>query len=92
MNTYSRGHLFFVTSSGIIRYWNPLYKSESTSQVAIHTIKYLELYKNVDDVFLFYDNMCNLGKKLIFNFSIHSSIIYSIFKLFFLEVFLNCTF
>ena len=58
---YSRGHLFYVSSGGIIRYWSPLYKSEGTAQVAIHTIKYLGLYlkefKNIDDVFLFYDNM-----------------------------------
>jgi len=64
MNTFSRGHLFFVTSGGIIRYWAPLYRSESTSQVAIHTIKYLELYireyKNIDDSFLFYDNMVKI--------------------------------
>ena len=66
MNTFSRGHLFFVSSGGIIRYYSPLYKSEGTAQVSIHTIKYLELYireyKNIDDVFLFYDNMCNLER------------------------------
>ena len=44
MNTFSRGHLFFVSSGGIIRYYSPLYKSEGTAQVFIHTIKYLELY------------------------------------------------
>ena len=64
MNTYSRGHLFFVTSGGIIRYWSPLYRSETTSQVSIPTIKYLELfireYKNIDDTFLFYDNMVGI--------------------------------
>ena len=38
MKTYSRGHLFYVTSRGIIRFWSPLYRSESTSQVAIPTI------------------------------------------------------
>ena len=61
MNTFSRGHLFFVSSGGFIRYYAPLYKSEGTAQVAIHTIKYLELYvreyENIDDAFLFYDNM-----------------------------------
>ena len=61
MNTFSRGHLFFVSSGGIIRYWQPLYKSEGTAQVSIHTIKYLELYmreyENIDNTFLFYDNM-----------------------------------
>ena len=55
MHNYSRGQLFYVTSGGFIRYWAPLYKSESTSQVAVHTIRYLELYireyKNIDDVF-----------------------------------------
>ena len=60
-HTYSRGHLFFVSSSGIIRFWSPLYKSESTSQVAIQTINYLDLYvrryRNIDDKYLFYDNM-----------------------------------
>ena len=54
MNTFSRGHLFFVTSGGIIRYWAPVYRSES---IAIHTIKYLELYiheyKNIDNSFYF---------------------------------------
>ena len=61
MNVHSRGHLFFVTSGGIIRYWSPLYKSESRSQVAIPTITYCELYlkeyRNIDDKFLFHDNM-----------------------------------
>ena len=61
LHTYSRGHLFFVSSSGIIRFWSPLYKSESTSQVAIQTINYLDLYvrryRNIDDKYLFYDNM-----------------------------------
>ena len=37
-----------------------------TAQVSIHTIKYLELYvkhyENIDDAFLFYDNMCNLER------------------------------
>ena len=61
MNVHSRGHLFFVTSCGIIRHWSPLHKSESTSQVAIATIKYCELYlkdyRNIYDKFIFYDNM-----------------------------------
>ena len=34
--------------------------------MSIHTIKFLELYvreyKNIDDTFLFYDNMCNLER------------------------------
>ena len=66
MNTFSRGHLFFVTSGGIIRYWSPLYRSGGTAQVSVCTSKYLELYfseyKNIDDSFLFYDNMCNLER------------------------------
>ena len=37
-----------------------------TAQVSIHTIKYLELYvkhyENIDNAFLFYDNMCNLER------------------------------
>ena len=61
MNGHSRGHLFFVTFGGIIIYWSPLCKSVSTSQVAIPTIKYCELYlkeyRYIDDKFLFYDNM-----------------------------------
>ena len=68
MNTYSRGHLFFVTSGGFIRYWSPLYRSESTSQVAIPTIKYLELYmreyENIDNTYLFYDNMVKYHLKI----------------------------
>ena len=64
MKTYSRGHLFYVTSRGIIRFWSPLYRSESTSQVAIPTIKYLELYKrdykNIDDTYIFFDNMVRI--------------------------------
>ena len=28
LNTFSRGHLFYVSSGGIIRYYSPLYKSE----------------------------------------------------------------
>lgn len=65
MNTFSREHLFFVSSGGIIRYYSPLYISEGTAQVSTHTIKCIEFireYKNIDDAFLFYDNMCNLGK------------------------------
>ena len=66
INTFSRGHLFFVSSGGIIRYYSPLYRSEGTAQVSIHTIKFLGLYfrehKNIDNVFLFYDNMCNLER------------------------------
>ena len=61
LHTYSRGHLFFVSSSGIIRFWSPLYKSESTSQVAIQTINYLDLYIghycNINNKYLFYDIM-----------------------------------
>ena len=72
MNTYSRGHLFYVTSGGIIRFWSPLYRSESTSQVAIPTIKYLELYireyKNIDDTYLFYDNMVRISFLLNYRF------------------------
>ena len=63
-NNFLRGHLFFVTSGGFIRYWAPLYKSEGTAQVSVHTIKYLELYvrehQNIDDSFLFYDNMVRI--------------------------------
>jgi hypothetical protein len=29
MNTYSRGHIFYVSSGGFIRYWVPMYTSES---------------------------------------------------------------
>jgi len=72
MNTYSRGHLFYVTSRGIIRFWSPLYRSESTSQVAIPTIKYLELYireyKNIDDTYLFYNNMVRISFLLNYRF------------------------
>ena len=64
LNTFSRGHMFYVSSGGIIRYYSPLYKSEGTAQVSIHTIKYLELYikeyENIDDAFLFYDNMVKI--------------------------------
>ena len=56
--------MFYVSSGGIIRYYSPLYKSEGTAQVSIHTIKYLELYikeyENIDDAFLFYDNMVKI--------------------------------
>ena len=38
VTTYSGGHLFYVTSGGIIRFWSPLHLSESISQVGISTI------------------------------------------------------
>ena len=43
MNTYSRGHLFFVHPGGIIRYWVPLYRSEDLTQVSLPTIKFCSL-------------------------------------------------
>ena len=68
LNCYSRGHLFYVQPTGIIRYWQPLYKSESTSQVAVTTIKFCVLFVKtlyitvLSSIFLFYDNMCNLER------------------------------
>ena len=68
LNCYSRGHLFYVQPTGIIRYWQPLYKSESTSQVAVTTIKFCVLFVKtlcitvLSNIFLFYDNMCNLER------------------------------
>ena len=67
-NCYSRGHLFYVQPTEIIRYWQPLYKSESTSQVAVTTIKFCVLFVKtlyitvLSSIFLFYDNMCNLER------------------------------
>jgi len=68
MNTYSRGHLFFVHPCGIIRYWAPLYRSEDPTQVSLPTIKFCSLIIQVctvamiSTIFLFYDNMCNLER------------------------------
>ena len=68
MNTYSRGHLFFVHPGGIIRYWAPLYRSEDLTQVSLPTIKFCSLIIQVctvamiSTIFLFYDNMCNLER------------------------------
>ena len=63
MNCYSRGHIFYVQPTGIIRYWNPIFKSEDPSQVAISTIKFCVLFVKALQItvlanfFLFYDNM-----------------------------------
>ena len=38
-NNFLRGHLFFVTSGGFIRYWAPLYKSEGTAQVSFGAVR-----------------------------------------------------
>ena len=68
MNTFSRGHIFFVQPSGIIRFWNPIYRSEDPSQVAVTTIKFCFLFVKIlkitilSSMFLFYDNMCNLER------------------------------
>ena len=43
MNTYSRGHVFFVQPCGFIRFWAPLYRSESPTQVSLCIIKYCDL-------------------------------------------------
>lgn len=62
----SRGILAFVTGGGIIKSWDPLYKSEGPTQVAILMIKYLhKILKDVDpeewiNMFLCYDNMCHV--------------------------------
>ena len=67
-NSISSEHLMFVHPSGIIRYWAPLFRSESPSQVSLIIIKYLALfiyiYKTVilSTFFLFYDNMCNIER------------------------------
>ena len=62
MNAFSRGHLFYVSSGGFIKYWAPLYNSESPTQVAVTTIKYCALTakkhrEKLDNMYLFYDNM-----------------------------------
>ena len=59
MNCYSRGHIFYVQPTGIIRYWNPIFKSEDPSQVAISTIKFVKALQItvLANFFLFYDNM-----------------------------------
>ena len=63
MNCYSRGHIFYVQPTGIIRYWNPMFKSEDPSQVAMSTIKFCVLFVKALQItvlanfFLFYDNM-----------------------------------
>ena len=73
MNCYSRGHMFYVQPAGIIRYWNPLYKSEDPSQVALSTVKFLGLFVQslnivvLANIFLFYDNMCNLERLKIWD-------------------------
>ena len=43
MNCYSRGHQVFVTGGGMIRFWGPLFRSESPTQVTIYIVKYLGL-------------------------------------------------
>ena len=68
MNTYSRGHVFFVQPCGFIRFWAPLYRSESPTQVSLCIIKYCALLVKMcgivilSQMFLFYDNMCNIQR------------------------------
>ena len=68
MNTYSRGHVFVVHPCGFIRYWAPIYRSEDPTQVSLCVIKYCSLILKicgiaiVSQMFLFYDNMCNLER------------------------------
>ena len=58
--------MFYVQPAGIIRYWNPIHKSEDPSQVLLSTMKYLGLFVqtlnivHLVNIFLFYNNMCNL--------------------------------
>jgi len=67
-NDYSRGLVFFVHSSGIIRQWYPIYGSEGSSQVAVQAIDFCSKLARTDGVevvqnqWLFYDNMCNLSR------------------------------
>ena len=68
LNTYSRGHVFVVHPCGFIRYWAPIYRSEDPTQVSLCVIKYCSLILKicgiaiVSQMFLFYDNMCNLER------------------------------
>ena len=77
MNAFSRGHLFYVSSGGFIKYWAPLYNSESPTQVAVTTIKYCALTAKkhrdkLDNMYLFYDNMVfdylDYIQRIFFNF------------------------
>ena len=68
LNQFSRGHVFFVHSSAIIRQWNPIYNSEGCAQVSIMVIKFCALTIKLFGValltsmYLFYDNMCKLER------------------------------
>ena len=70
----NRGILAFISGGGIIRSWDPLYKSEGPTQVALLMLKYLmKILKGVEPeqwhkYFLSYDNMCHVDSlKLLRN-------------------------
>ena len=68
LRRWSRGVFAIVRGGGHIEYFSPLYKSESPTQVATITLKFLlEALKHIEveswsKVFLSYDNMCNLDR------------------------------
>ena len=72
----NRGILAFVSAGGIIRSWDPLYKSEGPTQVALLMIKYLKKFlKDIDpelwmEVFMSYDNMCHVDSLKLLKFAL----------------------
>lgn len=66
LQKWSRGHLFIVRGGGIIDKWNPLFKSESPSQVFMIVLSWLFVIlkslnpANWSKIFVAYDNMCHL--------------------------------
>ena len=68
LHNWSRGILVIVSSSGIIKTWSPLYKSESPLQVALILIAYLCIAlegipeEQFKDYFISYDNLCGLAR------------------------------
>ena len=68
LRRWSRGIFAIVRGGGHIETFAPLYKSESPTQVATLTLKFLlQKLQNTDkntwsDVYLSYDNMCNLDR------------------------------
>uniref|UniRef100_A0A1X7UKL4 CxC5 like cysteine cluster associated with KDZ domain-containing protein n=1 Tax=Amphimedon queenslandica TaxID=400682 RepID=A0A1X7UKL4_AMPQE len=68
---WSRGHLFICRPCGHIDYWQPLYKSESPSQVFVAVVQWLyDTLQTVPesewkDIVLAYDAMCKLDGLLV---------------------------
>ncbi|XP_071125993.1 uncharacterized protein [Mytilus edulis] len=72
MRQRARGHVVVVSGGGNILYWNPVYKSESPSQVFVQIVNVLymetahmtpeEQEEAIKKYIISYDNICHLDK------------------------------